>query len=90
MTVNEHTFPGNYDIYENIANNILKHTDFSNNDIFSQKEIYVLILPKLSTSELTKNSSFCLFVIIFGITKVKLKLRNPTPQCFYIKNFLRS
>lgn len=47
MTVNEHTFPGNYDIYENIANNILKHTDFSNNDIFSQKEIYVLILPKL-------------------------------------------
>lgn len=43
MTVNEHTFPGNYDIYENIANNILKHTDFSNNDIFSQKEIYVLI-----------------------------------------------
>lgn len=45
MTVNEHTFPGNYD-------NILKHTDFSNNDIFSQKEIYVLILPKLSKSEL--------------------------------------
>lgn len=39
MTVNEHTFPGNYDIYENIANNILKHTDFSNNDIFSQKEM---------------------------------------------------
>lgn len=39
MTVNEHTFPGNYDIYDNI----LKHTDFSNNDIFSQKEIYLLI-----------------------------------------------
>lgn len=63
MTVNEHTFPGNYDIYENIANNILKHTDFSNNDIFSQKEIYVLILPKLFTLELTRNSSFCLFVL---------------------------
>lgn len=70
MTVNEHTFPGNYDIYDNI----LKHTDFSNNDIFSQKEIYVLILPKLSKSELTRNSSFCLFVIIFGITKVNLNL----------------
>lgn len=52
MTVNEHTFPGNYDIYENIANNILIHTEISNNDIFSQKEIYVLILPKLSKSEL--------------------------------------
>lgn len=63
MTVNEHTFPGNYDIYENIANNILNHTDFSNNDIFSQKEIYVLISPKLFTLELTKNSSFCLFVL---------------------------
>lgn len=62
MTVNEHTFPGNYDIYDNI----LKHTDFSNNDIFSQKEIYVLILTKLSTSELTRNYSI-VFLLVCAI-----------------------
>lgn len=67
MTVNEHTFPGNYDIYENIANNILIHTEFSNNDIFSQKEIYVLILPKLSKSELYFFNKKLVFLLVCAI-----------------------
>lgn len=34
MIVNEYMFFGNYDIYENIVNNILIYIEFLNNDIF--------------------------------------------------------